>query len=116
MCFLLGALNDETDGFQMPPQGESTGLAVEDSVLFARVLEKLANKPISTVFAAYEKIRRPRIDIAYKDAVYRWGQVKDKTWFGQKLEEWLTVLYIWFKADAFEKRFAYDVREEAIIE
>lgn len=100
----------------MPPQGESTGLAIEDSVLLARVLEELSDKPASSVFAAYEKTRRPRIDTAYKEAVARWGNVKDKTWLRQKLEEWLTWVYMWYKADDFEKSFAYDVRKEEIIE
>jgi 2-polyprenyl-6-methoxyphenol hydroxylase-like FAD-dependent oxidoreductase len=100
----------------MPPQGESTGLAIEDSVLLARVLEKLSDKPVSSVFAAYEKTRRRRIDTAYKEAVARWGNVKDKTWLRQKLEEWLTWVYMWYKAADFEKSFAYDVRKEEIIE
>lgn len=79
----------------MPPQGESTGLAIEDSVLIARVLEKYPEKPIAGVFEAYEKTRTPRIDTAYKEAVFRWGNVRDKTWLRQKFEEWFTWLYIW---------------------
>lgn len=100
----------------MPPQGESTGLAIEDSVLLARVFEELPEKSIPEVFQAYEKTRRPRIDTAYKEAVARWGNVKDKTWLRQKLEEWLTWVYMWYKADGFEKSFSYDVRKEPIVE
>lgn len=115
--FLLIRIEDRTlTGFQMPPQGESTGLAIEDSVLLARVLAKLSDKSIPEAFRVYEKTRRPRIDTAYKEAVARWENVRDKTWLRQKLEEWLTWLYMWYKADVFEKSFAYDVRKETIIE
>jgi len=100
----------------MPPQGESTGLAIEDSVLFARVLEAFPDSPVSRVFEVYERTRRPRIDVAYKDALARWERVKDKNWLMQKLEEWLTWAFLWFKADAFQKSFSYDVRQEEIIE
>jgi len=79
----------------MPPQGESTGLAIEDSVLLARVLEKYSDKPLAAAFKAYEKTRRPRIDTAYKEAVSRWSNVKDKSWLWQKVEEWMTSVYIW---------------------
>lgn len=101
---------------QMPPQGESTGLAIEDSVLFGRVAEKLAEKPIEDVFKAYEKTRKPRINTAYKEAVMRFGRTKDKSWLVQKLEEWFTLAYLWWNADAFEKNSAYDIREEVIVE
>ena len=108
--------NRKLTDFQMPPQGESTGLAIEDSVLLARVLAKLSDKDMPKAFQVYEKTRRPRIDTAYKEAVARWEGVKDKTWLRQKLEEWFTWLYIWYKADVFEKSTAYDVRKETIIE
>jgi len=99
----------------MPPQGESTGLAIEDAVLLARVFEKLSTKSIPEIFEAYEKTRRPRIDRAYTEAVSRWSKVKDKSWLVQKLEEWLTWVWMWYKSDDFAKSFAYDVTKEEII-
>ena len=100
----------------MPPQGESTGLAIEDPVLLARVFQKFPGKPIRDIFEAYEKTRRPRIDAAYIEAVARWERVHDKSWFVQKIEEWFTWAYMWYKADTFEKSFSYDVRNEEIVE
>jgi salicylate hydroxylase len=100
----------------MPPQGESTGLAIEDSVLFARVLEKLSDKPLSSVLEAYEKTRRPRIDAAYIEATTRWEGTKDKSWLTTKIFEWLTWIFLWYKADEFEKSFSHDVRKDEIIE
>jgi salicylate hydroxylase len=100
----------------MPPHGESTGLAMEDSVLLARIFEKLSTKPVSEVFEAYEKTRKPRVNAAYKAAVFRWSRVRDKSWATQKLEEWFTWAWMWYKSDDFEKSFAYDITKEAIIE
>jgi 2-polyprenyl-6-methoxyphenol hydroxylase-like FAD-dependent oxidoreductase len=100
----------------MPPQGESTGLAIEDGVLLARVLSSSSEMPIQRVFQVYEKTRRPRIDTAYKEAVSRWENVKDRSWLMQKVVEWLTWVFLWYKMDAFESSVSYDVRKEEIVE
>lgn len=100
----------------MPPQGESTGLAVEDGVLFARVLTSTPDLSIREAFGTYERTRRPRIDKAYREAVLRWEHVKDRSWLEQKLLEWLMWIILWYKTDAWESSVAYDVREEKIIE
>jgi len=77
----------------MPPQGESTGLAIEDAVLFARILERFPEKSILDAFETYEKTRRPRIVTAYQHATARW-RVYDKSWLVTKLEEWATSVYL----------------------
>jgi 2-polyprenyl-6-methoxyphenol hydroxylase-like FAD-dependent oxidoreductase len=55
----------------MPPQGESTGFAIEDAVLVSRVFDRFSQKDLSHIFEVYEKTRRPRINKAYKEAVWR---------------------------------------------
>jgi 2-polyprenyl-6-methoxyphenol hydroxylase-like FAD-dependent oxidoreductase len=62
----------------MPPQGESTGIAIEDGVLIARILSQHTTKTEATrtevtrsieqLFADYESVRRPEIDKHYKAA------------------------------------------------
>lgn len=101
---------------QIPPQGESTGLAIEDSVLLARVLSSPSEMSVQEAFRVYEKTRRPRIDTAHKDAVFRWENVKDRSWFVQKIIEWLLWVFLWYKMDAFEASLFYDVRKEKIVE
>lgn len=100
----------------MPPQGESTGLAIEDSILLARVFSLRTEITVQDAFQIYEKTRRPRIDTAYKEAVSRWERVKDRSWFLQKLIEWLISIIVWLKTNSFEKSVSYDVREERIVE
>jgi salicylate hydroxylase len=99
----------------MPPQGESTGLAIEDSVLFARVVETFPDTPIQKAFQVYEKTRRSRIDAAYKEAVMRWENVKDRSWFFQKVIEWMMWAFLWYKMGDFESSMSYDVRKEEIL-
>ncbi|RDW56677.1 FAD protein [Coleophoma cylindrospora] len=107
-------LGDTAHG--MPPQGESTGLAIEDGVLLARVLSSSSEMSIQQAFQMYEKTRRPRIDTAYKEAVFRWEKVKDRSWLMQNIIEWLTWVFLWYKLNGFETSISYDVRQEKIIE
>lgn len=100
----------------MPPQGESTGLAIEDAVLLARVFASRAEISFQEAFQTYEKTRRPRIDVAYKEAVMRWERVKDRSWLMQKLIEHLILTIVWWKTSSFEASMSYDVREERIVE
>ncbi|KAN0102800.1 FAD/NAD(P)-binding domain containing protein [Hyaloscypha variabilis] len=100
----------------MPPQGESTGLAIEDGVLLARVMASASEKPIQEAFRVYEKTRRSRIDIAYKEAVMRWENVKDRSWFSQKVTEWLMWIVLWYRRNPFELSMSYDIRQEEILE
>ena len=50
----------------MPPQGESTGIVFEDTVLFSRCLTRWIEKgkpnTMKEAFDAYEKLRRSRIE------------------------------------------------------
>lgn len=100
----------------MPPQGESTGFAMEDAVLLSRVFERFPEKDISYIFEVYENTRRSRINKAYKEAVWRWEQVKDKSWLQQKFLEWMAWVFLWYMRDSFEASVTYDVRKEKLIE
>ncbi|KAH8651648.1 hypothetical protein BGZ60DRAFT_520214 [Tricladium varicosporioides] len=106
-------LGDAAHG--MPPQGESTGLAIEDGVLFARILDSFPNMPIPEAFQTYKKTRQPRIDAAYKEAVSRWEHVKDRSWLMQKIIEWLMWVILWYKVEFFGASIGFDVREQEII-
>lgn len=99
----------------MPPQGESTGLAIEDAVLFARIFAKFENQEIDHTFQVYENTRRHRINAAYEEALTRWENVRDKSWIEQKIAEFFTGWWLWWKKDVFEANFAYDVRTVELI-
>jgi salicylate hydroxylase len=100
----------------MPPQGESTGLAIEDAILFARIISERSSLSspqevdIETLFKVYINTRSPRINAAYDEATARWENVRDKSWFEQKIVEIFTSIWLWWKRDTLEQNFAYDVR------
>ena len=106
----------------MPPQGESTGFAIEDAMLFARVMNdaiKLQEEPsqsdsdlinVEAIFARYERNRRARIDDAYEEANTRWETVKDTGWLVSVMREWMIWLFLWFTKSSREKNFVFDVK------
>lgn len=93
----------------MPPQGESTAYALEDAILFARVLQKYQSKGVQMVFDAYQKNRRERMDAAYDESVWGWETQKDSGWFAFSLRTWITSGYLWWTASARQKRYIEDV-------
>jgi salicylate hydroxylase len=116
---------------KMPPQGESTGIiptaimfsltwasanpcsscvgiCIEDAILFSRALMHHRQKDLPTIFAAYEKIRRPNIDQAYNQAVQRWETVKDSGYLVHKMMTFLTPWFLWWTAKAREEEFSVD--------
>ena len=120
----------------MPPQGESTGFAIEDAILFAHVLSKASGKPnhpdeqetqtqksdefpsndrtptkITDLFASYTALRQPTISRAFKEAEWRWETGKESGWLVFQLKLWMTPWFIWWTQERREEEWAKDVRE-----
>jgi salicylate hydroxylase len=97
----------------MPPQGESTGIVFEDTVLFSRCLMKWIElgKPdsLSVPFGAYEKLRRARIDIAFEESKAVVRTVSDAGWLGHKIKTYVIPWYLWWTRAYREKHFIEDV-------
>lgn len=112
----------------MPPQGESTGFAIEDAVLFARIMKEAHEHierfdesaeqtgDIDAVFHRYERNRRNRIDEAFAEADMRWDLAKDKGWLASVLLDWLTPWFLWWTKSAREKNFRLDVRSFELLD
>ncbi|KAF2182983.1 FAD/NAD(P)-binding domain-containing protein [Zopfia rhizophila CBS 207.26] len=95
----------------MPPQGESVGLALEDVVLFSRIVEHSETRSVAELFSRYEQLRRPRIDAAVKEANFGWETIKDRGWFTTVVLEWLTWVILAWRAKRKEEEFEFDVRD-----
>ena len=93
----------------MPPQGESAGIALEDVMVFAKLASEHRTRRWPEIFAAYERLRRGRVDAAYKEANWRWDTAKDSGWFAQTLKEWLTPAFLWWSSKARHASFVEDV-------
>jgi salicylate hydroxylase len=96
----------------MPPQGEATGIVLEDTVLFARCLarqQELGTGTFSDAFEAYERLRRDRINAAFKESGAVVKTVQDAGWLGHKIKCFVVPWFLWFTSGKREKHFAEDV-------
>jgi salicylate hydroxylase len=98
----------------MPPQGESVGLALEDVILFSRILGGHHLRPIEELFQYYDDLRRPRINAAVKEANFGFETIKERGWFGTIIMEWLTWIVLAWRASRKENEFSFDVRNIAL--
>lgn len=97
----------------MPPQGESTGIVFEDTVLFARCLCRWMElgRPgtIKDAFDHYEGMRRARIDVAFEESKEVVKVVSDAGWLGHKIKTFVVPWYLWWTRTYREKHFIEDV-------
>jgi 2-polyprenyl-6-methoxyphenol hydroxylase-like FAD-dependent oxidoreductase len=97
----------------MPPQGEGTGVAIEDGVLLARVLSRRATRDIPTLFNDYDTLRRPDIRETYRETMARWKAPVPKGWVSTVMMEWFTWGFLKFmgmRKDYFDR----DVRNREL--
>lgn len=97
----------------MPPQGESTGICIEDGIALGRVMMQHQTKSLASIFRAYEDFRRPHTDKAVKEATWRFETVKDKGWLFYKLITRSTSWFLWWTAKKREDEFSEDVSKMA---
>lgn len=96
----------------MPPQGEATGIVLEDTVLFARSLarqQELGTGTLEDAFSAYERLRRDRIDAAFKESQAVVKTVQDAGWLGHKIKCYIVPWFLWWTRASREKHFIEDV-------
>ena len=95
----------------MPPQGESTGVSIEDGVLAAHVFQRHATRTVAQLFADYESLRRKEIEKLYRDTTWRWqnAATHDAGWLWSIFMEWMTVGFVWFMKWKQSDYFASDV-------
>jgi 2-polyprenyl-6-methoxyphenol hydroxylase-like FAD-dependent oxidoreductase len=61
----------------MPPQGESTGVAMEDAILLAHVFCLRSRQTVVEMLEPYEGMRREEVEILYRKTVYE-ANAKDE--------------------------------------
>ena len=97
----------------MPPQGESTGIVFEDTVLFSRCLTRWIEKgrpnSMREPFDAYETLRRPRIEDAFEESKNVIKTVSEVGWLGHYLKTTIVPWYLWFSSGKRQKHFLEDV-------
>ncbi|KAK5124849.1 hypothetical protein LTR85_001039 [Meristemomyces frigidus] len=97
----------------MPPQGESTGIVFEDTVLFSRCLTRWIEKgkpnTMREPFEAYEKLRKHRIATAFDESKNVVSTVSDAGWLGHTIKTYVVPWFLWFTRSYREKHFIEDV-------
>ncbi|TPX09376.1 uncharacterized protein E0L32_009420 [Thyridium curvatum] len=95
----------------MPPQGESTGLAIEDGVLLARVLQRHTSRSVSQLCDDFFTLRQKTIDKVYKETLWRWQHAggEDSGWLWGIVVEWMSMVFLTLMSYRKEDYFASDV-------
>ena len=98
----------------MPPQGESTGIVFEDTVLFSRCLARWLEKgkpggSPKEAFDAYEKLRRKRIETAFEESKDVVRTVSDAGVVGHTIKTYVIPWFLWWTKGYREKHFIEDV-------
>ena len=120
----------------MPPQGESTGFAIEDAILFAHIVSKVGSKRpsleetqasapnsdnctlapatpigITDLFTTYTNLRHPIMSRAFKQAEWRWETGKESGWFAFRMKLFITPWWLWWTQKQREEEWTKDVRD-----
>ncbi|EWY97386.1 hypothetical protein FOYG_02234 [Fusarium oxysporum NRRL 32931] len=94
----------------MPPQGESTGIAIEDGVLFAHVLSEGISTGVPYVMRAYEALRRHDIQKLHAETMVRWNAGSSSSWLWSIVMEFITWAYLLLSNYRQKDYFKRDVR------
>lgn len=97
----------------MPPQGESTGIAIEDGVLLAHVFQHHDTRNVKRIFEDYETLRRTTVDKLYDESARRWKHAaqEDSGWLWGIIFEWLTLVVMTLMNMRQADHFAADVEK-----
>ncbi|EXL91309.1 hypothetical protein NOF04DRAFT_18083 [Fusarium oxysporum II5] len=94
----------------MPPQGESTGIAIEDGVLFGHVLSEGISTGVPYVMEAYEALRRHGIKKLHAETMFRWNAGSSSSWLWSIVMEFATWAYLLLSNYRQKDYFERDVR------
>jgi len=96
----------------MPPQGEATGIVLEDTVLFARCValqQERGGGGLVEAFARYEGLRRTRIEAAFGESLAVVKTVKDAGAVGHRIKCLIVPWFLWWTRAKRERHFVEDV-------
>lgn len=94
----------------MPPMGESTGVAIEDGVLLARVFSRRDSRSVKKMLEDYEALRRGVIDKTYAETLARWGDANEWSWVKSFMIDWLMWIILVLMNRGSRRQFSRDVR------
>ncbi|KAJ5964973.1 uncharacterized protein N7479_004849 [Penicillium vulpinum] len=98
----------------MPPRDESAAYALDDAILFSRILASYRSEPLAEVFDAYETLRRDTINHAFKESRRMWERNREMGLLEGRLKEWMMSFHIKSNEHARETAWAFDATKMAL--
>lgn len=98
----------------MLPRDESAAYALDDAILFARVLAQYGDLPLPIAFEVYESLRREDVTQAFKASHKFWKQYKDSGVFEARIQEWLLPFHLRQHRADRDAAFEFDASKVAI--
>ncbi|KAJ5121730.1 hypothetical protein N7448_002862 [Penicillium atrosanguineum] len=98
----------------MPPLDESAAYALDDAILFARILAQYRSEPLAEVFDTYERLRRDTINRAFKESHRMWDRNRDMSMLEGRLKEWMIPLSLRSRRDQREAAWEFDASKISI--
>lgn len=89
----------------MPPRDESAAYALDDAILFSRILSRYRFEPLTEVFKTYESFRRDTVNRAFKMSRRMWERNRDMGLLEGRLKEW--ILPIFLRSHRYERETAW---------
>ena len=95
----------------MPPQGESTGFAIEDGVLLGHVFSRRGSRSIEEMFRDFEVLRQPVIDKHYADSIWAMNYAfRKRGWLMGVFMEYMVWMVLLYRRWTQGSHFSGDVR------
>lgn len=98
----------------MPPRDESAAYALDDAILFSRILASYRSEPLTEVFDAYETLRRETINHAFKESRRMWERNREMGFFEGRIKEWMMAFHLKSNENAREAAWAFDATKMAL--
>lgn len=92
----------------MPPRDESAAYALDDAILFSRILSSYRSEPLTEAFDAYETLRRDTINHAFKESRRMWARNREMGFLEGRIKEWMMSFHLKTNENAREAAWAFD--------
>ncbi|TQB69630.1 hypothetical protein MPDQ_001625 [Monascus purpureus] len=100
--------------YQMPPRDESAAYALDDAILFSRIMARYRFEPLPEVFKTYEGFRRDTVDRAFKISRRMWERNRDMGLLEGRLKEWIMPLFLRNHRYERETAWVFDAAQASI--
>lgn len=92
----------------MPPRDESAAHALDDAILFCRILAHHHTESLRSIFSRYESLRRGPVEEAFGAAEKIWVTHRDMSFMEGRWKEWTMPWVLWKSRGARREAWRFD--------